>query len=145
MRTTTMKQCKEKASERTIIVHVFRVPVSGASRSNIYYMACATGHGDPIGIVTTSNGENLRQWSRLAAVEEVVAAALKDQLISINVYPVECAEPEVLMSLVKLYELNKAAQRPNLNAEREGLLKALTKRRRRLSTANGRASDPADT
>lgn len=138
-----MRQCKEKANEKTIIVHVFRVPVSGASRSNIYHMGCATGRGDPIGIVTTSNGENLRHWSRLVALEEAVASALKDQLISINVYPVECAEPEVLMSLIKLYELNMATDRPNLDAEREGLLIALTKRKR-PRTANGRASDPAD-
>ncbi len=80
--------------------------------------------GTPIGMVTSAAGDVLREWKRFAAIEDFLAV-MPERLISINLYPTTCAEPEVVNMLIRRYRLDENSESATLENERERLLAAL--------------------
>ena len=124
MLTAATRQILEQSSERTFVAHVIRVPSDTATGTHIYHLGITLEDGTPLGLVTSATGEVLRQWKRLASIEEFLAI-VPERLISISMYPTTCPLPAVVDMLVKLYRLDQESETATLESERKRLMAAL--------------------
>lgn len=139
MLTTTTRMIVDQSKEEAFIAHVIRVPL----RTNgpyTYYVGVSSVRGKAFGLISSASGEVLRQWKRVAAIEDYLAV-LRGQLSGIYIYLTEGPEQDLRELMIQQYQLEEAHKNPGLDLEREGLLRAL---RQAEQGTDGRTSDTAD-
>ena len=137
MLTTVMRDVHEKTSSKeTFYAHCIRVQTLVGGPYN-YYLGISTGGGKPLGMITNLNGQVLRVWRRISAVEEYLDT-MRDRMIGFGVIAPPIPVKPMADMLIRQYELGEKTDFPMLEKERKLILAALHQRR----SASGRASDP---